>query len=64
MLFEPELYGTSVAEILAVDGGGRRLMPLAIIQPVCPEATNRLQNSTARSLFSASRAPEAALSGL
>jgi hypothetical protein len=64
MSFDPNRYGTDVAEILALDGNGERLMPL--IQGSCSseEARQRLRAVSGHQLFNGSRAPEAALSGL
>jgi len=62
--FDPRAYGAAVAEILALDGSGARLMPLA--HGVCSSAQARtlLSTHTPRGLFPSSRAPEAALAGL
>lgn len=64
MPFDPKAYGEAVAEILALDGDGERLMPL--VQSGCSSeaARRRLQPADAPSLFPGSRAPEAALAGL
>ena len=64
MAFDAGTYGEKVAAILALDGKGERLMPLA--HGVCssPEALRVLKSSTAAELFSHSRAPDAAFSGL
>jgi hypothetical protein len=64
MPFDPSAYGPAVAEILALDGHGRRLMPLA--QGTCSsaEASLRLKAVLPPRLFPQSRAPEAAMSGL
>lgn len=64
MRFDPHAYGEEVASLLALDGGGERLMPL--VQGPCSSkaARARLQATTARELFPRSRAPEAALAGL
>jgi hypothetical protein len=53
-----------VEAILALDGAGQRLMPLA--QGLCSSAAARAQLNTSRAaeLFPAARAPEAALAGL
>jgi hypothetical protein len=64
MNFNPSAYGPSVAGILALDGNGERLMPLAAGRCSSAEALAKLQKSTAKALFPNSRAPEAALSGL
>ena len=62
--FDPLAYGDAVAEILALDGSGARLMPLA--HGVCSSSQARtlLLTQTPRGLFPASRSPEAAMAGL
>jgi len=62
--FQASAYGVEVAAILALDGGGERLMPLAMERCSSTEARDRLRATTARRLFPQSRAPEAAMSGL
>lgn len=57
-------YGDRVAGILALDGAGSRLMPLACGTCSSPQAYQLLKNSSSRQLFPASRAPEAAMAGL
>lgn len=64
MLFDPSAYGSQVERILALDGNGNRLMPLAGGQCSSPEARQQLAQHQPRDLFPQSRAPEAALSGL
>jgi hypothetical protein len=64
MNFNPHAYGPVVASILALDGNGERLMPLASGRCSSEEAFKKLQTSTAALLFPNSRAPEEALSGL
>jgi hypothetical protein len=64
MAFSPEAYGPHVAAILALDGNGERLMPLAGGTCSNADALSRLRASDARALFPRSRAPEAALAGL
>jgi hypothetical protein len=63
-MFDSTRYGRQVAEILALDGSGNRLMPLAHGTCSVPEAYQVLRGVNARTLFDGSRAPEAALSGL
>ena len=63
MAFDPAAYGEQVAAILALDGNGERLMPLAEGRCSSPEALKRIQSAGA-DLFRESRAPEAALAGL
>jgi hypothetical protein len=57
-------YGTEVVAILALDGDGERLMPLAMEQCSSEAARERLRGASAARLFAGARAPEAALSGL
>jgi len=64
MPFDTAAYGAVVAQILALDGNGQRLMPLAHGTCSSEEARRRLQATSAGSLFPESRAPDAALSGL
>ncbi len=53
-----------MASILALDGNGERLMPLAEGRCSSAEALRRLKAVNAKGLFPAGRAPEAALAGL
>jgi hypothetical protein len=66
MRFDSKAYGDAVARILALDGDGERLMPLAFGDGdgASERALAQLKPETAQSLFPGSRAPEAALSGL
>ncbi|MBZ5621142.1 MAG: hypothetical protein LAQ69_20810 [Acidobacteriia bacterium] len=64
MPFDPTAYGGEVSEILALDGGGERLMPLAVGRCSSERALKQLKIATATRLFPGSRAPEAAISGL
>ncbi|MCS7026183.1 MAG: hypothetical protein NZV14_15390 [Bryobacteraceae bacterium] len=64
MLFDAGRYGEEVASILALDGGGFRLMPLAEGRCSSEAARERLRKVSARVLLPQARAPEAALSGL
>jgi hypothetical protein len=64
MRFEPRIYGETVAEILALDGAGGRLMPLARGTCSVAEARDRIGQAGATALFPHARAPEAALAGL
>ena len=56
-------YSTEVVAILALDGNGERLMPLAM-ERCSSAARERLRAASAVRLFAGARAPEAALSGL
>jgi hypothetical protein len=64
MKFDPTAYGTEVARILALDGDGERLMPLAMGTCSNREAARLIGAASARELFPAARSAEAALSGL
>jgi hypothetical protein len=64
MSFDPHQYGPDVAAILALEGNGERLMPLALGRCVSEEVRKLLGAVRAKELFSRSREPEAALSGL
>jgi hypothetical protein len=64
MAFDPAAYGEAVAAILALDGAGERLMPLAYGTCSSGEALARMRASSAAELFPGARAPEAALAGL
>jgi hypothetical protein len=64
MPFDPSAYGEEVAAILALDGGGDRLMPLAMGRCSSAAAFEKLRAARPRQLFSGARAPEAAMAGL
>jgi hypothetical protein len=64
MKFDPTAYGPRVAQILALDGNGERLMPLASGRCSSTEALTRIQTASPEVLFPKSRAQQAALSGL
>jgi hypothetical protein len=64
MRFEARMYGEEVAKILALDGDGTRLMPLAKGTCSSPQARERIAGSGAPALFPGARAPEAALAAL
>lgn len=64
MRFDAAAYGPDVASILALDGSGERLMPLARGRCCSEEARMRLRASTGERLFPAARHARAALSGL
>ena len=63
-MFDQNAYGEEVARILALDGRGRRLMPLAGGRCSSPRALELLRRTTGMKLFPGSRAPEAAMAGL
>ena len=65
MDFDAASYGKDVAEILALDGSGLRLIPLVTGSTAGNTAARlRLSGETPRSIFPEARAPEAGLAGL
>ena len=64
MQFDPRSYGEQIADILALDGNGHRLMPLAGGRCSSQEARGLLEKTTANQLFPNSVAADAAFSGL
>ncbi len=64
MPFSAGGYGPAVASLLALDGDGERLMPLASGTCSSAEALARLRSASPAALFPNARAPEAALAGL
>ena len=64
MPFDAKAYGTQVAEILALDQSGQRLIPL--VSGVCSSeaARGRLKKLEAADLFPTATAPREALGGL
>jgi hypothetical protein len=64
MSFEYQAYGGEVAKILALDGAGERLMPLAFPKCSSTAARDAIRRASARALFPHARAPEAAQAGL
>jgi hypothetical protein len=64
MDFDPRHYGERVARILALDGGGCRLMPLVAGGCSSREARKALQHELPEKLFPDARRPSAALAGL
>lgn len=63
-MFNPDAYGEEVARILALDGNGRRLMPLAGGRCSSERALQILRQTSGVKLLGKSRAPEAAFAGL
>jgi hypothetical protein len=63
-MFDLSRYGETVRELLRLDGGGERLMPLVAGPCSSPEARRRLRQLSAKELFAGARAPESALAGL
>lgn len=64
MGFDPKTYGEEVARILALEGNGARLMPLAPERCSSEPARALLLKLGPKELFPKARYPEAALSGL
>jgi hypothetical protein len=64
MAFDPNAYGPVVSSLLALDGDGERLMPLAEGTCSSQEARAQLQKASAATLFPGARSAEAAMSGL
>lgn len=62
--FDASAYGERAAVILALDGGGQRLMPLAHGTCSSEEAARQLRATSPRAVFPRSAHPEAAFSGL
>jgi hypothetical protein len=58
------MFTAAVQELLALDGGGARLMPLASGTCSSAEALRRMKAARVRDLFPGARAPEAAMAGL
>ncbi len=63
MQFDPASYSEKVAQLLALDGNGNRLMPLVSRGSDCAEAVKRLKTSKDE-LFSNAPHPNGALAGL
>jgi hypothetical protein len=64
MTFDSSHYGGPVSSLLALDGDGHRLMPLAGGDCSSTEAQQQLKTQAAAILFPNSPAPQAALAGL
>jgi hypothetical protein len=64
MTFDPRAYGERVHAILAMDGAGTKLMPLAGLECTSAEARAELQAASPRELFPDTRSPECAMAGL
>ena len=63
MPFDSKVYGSRVAQILALDQDGNRLIPL-VSGKCSPEGAALLAQQKASDLFSGSHSPAAALAGL
>ena len=64
MLFDPTAYGEGAAAILALDGDGRRPMPLTFESGCSKRPDQGLPSSRPEQIFEGSRSPLGALSGL
>jgi hypothetical protein len=64
MRFVSTDYGQEVAQILAIDGEGHRLMPLVAGACSSDQALAAIKKQRAAALFSGARSPEAAMAGL
>lgn len=64
MEFDPTRYGPDVARILALDGDGRRWMPLTCGPCTSEEARRTLETFRPRDLFPGVAEPEAPMAGL
>jgi hypothetical protein len=64
LMFDLSSYSPRVQAILALDGAGERLMPLASGTCSSAEAHQLLKGAKAADLFPGARAPEAAMAGL
>jgi hypothetical protein len=62
--FDPRTYGAEVSAILALDGNGARLMPLASGHCSSAKAHSLIERRTAGELFPRAQSPAAALAGL
>jgi hypothetical protein len=62
--FQSSAYGADVAAILALDGDGERLMPLAMERCSSEAARTRLHSASQFELFAGARGPGGALTGL
>jgi hypothetical protein len=64
MDFDPAKYGPEVAQVLALDGNGNRLLPLLCGPCSNPQARIVLAGLKAEELFPGAKKPEAAMAGL
>jgi hypothetical protein len=64
MTFDPSAYGDRVHAILALDGAGTKLMPLAGLECTSEEARAALRAARPRELFANARSPDCAMAGL
>ena len=64
MTFDPSAYGERIHAILALDGAGTKLMPLAGLECTSAEARTAVGAVSPRELFPNARSPECAMAGL
>ena len=64
MALDPSILQPAVVELLALNGGGDRLLPLVCGKPSNAEAAARLARASADELFPGARSPVGALAGL
>jgi len=64
LTFQASLYGETIEQILALDGGGCRAMPLVCAGCTSPKAKSLLAGKRPADLFPGAPSPEGALSGL
>ncbi len=64
MTFQAALYGETIEQILALDGGGCRPMPLVCAGCTSPRAKSMLSAKRPTELFPAAPSPIGAMSGL
>jgi hypothetical protein len=62
--FDPKAYGGAVADLLALDGDGSRLIPLVAAVCASDEANRRLSASSPSGLFPHAFSPEGAFAGM
>lgn len=62
--FDSTRYGPDVARVLALDGSGRRPMPLTCTGGLCPQAHQLLKTLHSRDLFPKAGHPAAAMAAL
>ncbi|HTS78397.1 MAG TPA: hypothetical protein VMG40_19465 [Bryobacteraceae bacterium] len=62
--FDPSAYGAEVARVLALDGEGRRLLPLTCDRRCFAAAKQELKKSSAAALFRGAVDSKAAMAGL
>jgi hypothetical protein len=64
MDFDAAVYSDPVARLLALDGSGKRLIPLVAGSPSSEDAYRELAGAKAKDLFPKAAAPNGALAGL